>query len=564
MSPSAPNRATGTDVVPADDALDLIRDRAKDLFFQQQQRVQALEADLNKQITSAIKQIESNHVSVKEQQGNSQKLDEKLDKIKVERDKAVDATTNAEALLDEARSAVAKVTHEQHDLRVKISKSEKQLNSSTNEIKKLKDQIEKSKDERSQKASDEKIALESERDQLQEQMSKVRRELAQAVSEAAGTSVELDDLRSQLIETRRELTHVESGSSASSAKLNDLREQLSETRERLVQAESTSSVAAVKLDDLREQLSETQEKLVQAESGSSLASAELDNLRQELSEARHELVEVAGGSSVVSAEVDTLRERLSEARQELAQAPGGASVTSDEVDALRQQLSDARQELAEAPGGASVDSAELDDLRERFETAEQEVRGLKAINSDLSDRLSSSTNKPEEGSATGFDWEAQKSRMMSQLESEFDDADTQQASDKLTVDNTIRITDQAITEKNLEIERLKQLLESQSNNIGDVAVGAAAIADFLDQDELISQERESLQRMQEEWREKLRQAEIDISVERARLGRERMELQTQLYNLVQQSNADGGGNQGKTDNSKPGGRWRKRLGLKDD
>ena len=167
-------------------------------------------------------------------------------------------------------------------------------------------------------------------------------------------------------------------------------------------------------------------------------------------------------------------------------------------------------------------------------------------------------------SQTGLDWEAQKRRLMMQLDSEFDDSDSQQASDKLTVEGTIRITDQVIADKDAEIDELKQLLDNQSSNIGDVAVGAAAIAEFLDQDELISQERESLVRMQEEWRDKLRQAEIDISVERARLGRERMELQSQLQSIEQQRPHNDNSDADSTDDKKPAGRWRKRLGLKDD
>ena len=122
-----------------------------------------------------------------------------------------------------------------------------------------------------------------------------------------------------------------------------------------------------------------------------------------------------------------------------------------------------------------------------------------------------------------------------------------------------------IAEKDCEIDELKQMLDNQSSSIGDVAVGAAAIADFLDQDELIIQERESLKQLQEEWQDKLRQAEIDVSVERAKLGRERMELQSQIQTIEQQRQSDESlSDDEKSDDRKPGGRWRKRLGLKDD
>ncbi len=70
MSSQAPNRVTGNDVASADDAviaedaLEIFCDRAKELFAQQQQRVQLLEASLTQQIESAIEEIKSTHSSV--------------------------------------------------------------------------------------------------------------------------------------------------------------------------------------------------------------------------------------------------------------------------------------------------------------------------------------------------------------------------------------------------------------------------------------------------------------------------------------------------------------------
>jgi chromosome segregation ATPase len=402
MSTRVKKRDKGKDVVPddntalTDDALDIFRDQAKELFSRQQHRVDALESDLTRQIESAISEIKNSHASVEEREEHFYKLDEKLAKLSAERDRAVSARKDAEGLLDEARTAIAQVSHEQHDLRVQLSKCHRQLNSRADELKELRERLKNSAD-----------------------------------GHAEDATIELKELQAER-------------------------------------------------DSLLEELRETQEELI------------------------------AGG------------------------------------------------------GGSSTDSEELDDLRQRFETAVQEIRGLKAINGDLSDRLAAGPVQQDTDSQTGFDWEAQKRSLMMQLDSEFDDSDSQQASDKLTVEGTIRITDQVIADKDAEIDELKQLLDNQSSNIGDVAVGAAAIAEFLDQDELISQERESLVRMQEEWRDKLRQAEIDISVERARLGRERMELQSQLQSIEQQRPHNDNSDADSTDDKKPAGRWRKRLGLKDD
>ena len=94
------------------------------------------------------------------------------------------------------------------------------------------------------------------------------------------------------------------------------------------------------------------------------------------------------------------------------------------------------------------------------------------------------------------------------------------------------------------------------------------MAGLVDCDELVQQERENLRRMQEEWREKLRRAEIEISVERAKIARERVELEEKLRSLeAARANdpppsADAlGADKGK---SRSRGRWLTRLGLQDD
>jgi DNA repair ATPase RecN len=151
------------------------------------------------------------------------------------------------------------------------------------------------------------------------------------------------------------------------------------------------------------------------------------------------------------------------------------------------------------------------------------------------------------------------------LETDFDANDEGQKADKLTVQGAIKITDQVVAEKEQEIQELRRLLENQSQQVGDVAVGAAAVAEMLDTDELIRQERESLKRLQDQLREQLRQAEVDISVERAKLARERAELDEKLRSLESEkanlpSGGDGSGDKGK----KGGGRkWLTRLGLGD-
>jgi hypothetical protein len=158
-----------------------------------------------------------------------------------------------------------------------------------------------------------------------------------------------------------------------------------------------------------------------------------------------------------------------------------------------------------------------------------------------------------------MDWESQKKRMLASLE-EDDRDDEESVAERQTVEGTIRITDQIVEQKDREIAELKRLLEGTSAGAG---AGAAAVADLFDGDELIRQEREKLQLAQVEWREKIGKAEIDISVERAKIARERMELEEKLR-LYQNEQATRPSDGASAVPEKPArGRWLSRLGLKD-
>ncbi len=152
---------------------------------------------------------------------------------------------------------------------------------------------------------------------------------------------------------------------------------------------------------------------------------------------------------------------------------------------------------------------------------------------------------------------------MADLESDFDEKEEAQKADKLTVQGAIKITDQVVAEKETEIQELRKLLESQSQQVGAVAVGAAAVAEMLDTDELVKQERESLKRLQDGLRDQLKQAEVDISVERAKLARERAEVDEKIRVLeAEKASMPVGGGGGDDKGKKPGGRkWLARLGL---
>jgi hypothetical protein len=200
--------------------------------------------------------------------------------------------------------------------------------------------------------------------------------------------------------------------------------------------------------------------------------------------------------------------------------------------------------------------------------AMEDVRGLNAQIAELRQRLTEAPAGGSGAAAAGgaLDWEAEKRRILASLESAADDEqeDEEQEAERLKIEDVIRTTDKTVAEKDREISELKQLLEDQSGSLGSVAVGAAALGEMVDSDAVIQEERENLKRLQDEWREKLRQAEIDISVERAKMARERTQIEEKLRLLEAQGSspappADEPG----APSSSARRRWLAQLGLKD-
>ena len=77
-----------------------------------------------------------------------------------------------------------------------------------------------------------------------------------------------------------------------------------------------------------------------------------------------------------------------------------------------------------------------------------------------------------------LNWEAEKQRILAALEADFEEENEEDREEKLKIQDVIRKTDRVVAEKDREIGELRELLESQTNNIGSMAVGAAALGKF--------------------------------------------------------------------------------------
>lgn len=252
--------------------------------------------------------------------------------------------------------------------------------------------------------------------------------------------------------------------------------------------------------------------------------------------------------SLESQIVAWIEEQLNEAQQVgQGKSPNGESEDSNQIVELlaeNQRLTQENAELEARVSGSAV-TREQQELQQLYEMACEEIRELKA---DLSNQPQVPDTVEEEDET--LDWEAAKKKMLAELDAE--DGLTQ--SEQKAIDRVVEKTNAAIAEKDAEIERLQLRLE--------VTGADKAIETMLDSDELVTQERERLAALQREWEEKLRKAEIEISIERAKLAREKAEQDEQIRQLEEQldeTQAD------PNDDGKPNrGRWLARLGLADD
>ncbi len=244
-----------------------------------------------------------------------------------------------------------------------------------------------------------------------------------------------------------------------------------------------------------------------------------------------------------------------------------------ERDELSRRLAEAEQALAEAhtsasPDSAGASSAEFEDLTQRYEMAVRDIRDLKKKNEDLERKCAagSQARTPAAPGAT-LDWEARKRQLLASLEEDDGEEPSEERREERTrIEDVVRETDAALRQREQEIEELRRQLAAQPV-ASATAIETAAAVEFLDKDEILKAERARIKELQTEWESKLRQAEIDISLERAQIARAQADLAERQRTIDDngpahdpRGAADGTGKSKKA----PRGRWLSRLGLTDE
>lgn len=214
-------------------------------------------------------------------------------------------------------------------------------------------------------------------------------------------------------------------------------------------------------------------------------------------------------------------------------------------------------------------------LRQKIQELESENSELHSQNQELAAQIAKSKiqgTAPENSLESGemFSWEERKRLILLQMEEDSFDANQFAASLSHEIESGKETPDAFIDRLRLEIEHrdeeiaeLRHLLAQQAETRSDgTAIGASAIADLLDADELIAQERGKLRQLQVEWEEKFRVGEIEASLERAKLSRDRQEVLAKKQELeLQQEQLQREHRQADTADGTSSRRWWAKLGL---
>jgi hypothetical protein len=377
-------------------------------------------------------------------------------------------------------------------------------------------QVEAELDDRHQALNSFEQRIESRLDELNQRIPALdlTAELTQSVAETilASLNAKLDSLVHHKLELRQLQDQVES----------ETNQQLEQS---LANASEELTLCRMEADDLRRTV-DSQE-------------LEICQLRQDLADLRELLTNnntaSDSRSSNANEEIFTLRESLRNAQET--------------VESLRAQL-------------ASADANRIDDYDSYGSSEELDL--LRRQNADLSAELSklqttSRLNAPHLNRTNeSMTWEERKRLIIQQLD---DDADAASGDGhhKSEVSDILATTQAEIDRRDAEIAELRSIIDQQSNASAGVAIGAAAIAQMIDSDELIQQEREKLRTIQKEWEDKLRQAEIELSLERAKLARERSTMEERLRDAAVLPKPE----PRTTEGGKPVRKWLEHLGLKE-
>ncbi|MBA3483379.1 MAG: hypothetical protein H0T51_16340 [Pirellulales bacterium] len=393
---------------------------------------------------------------------------------------------------------------------------------------------------------------------FQEQLTAAEVEKSTLAATLADANAENSKLSAELAaatSSRSELEISLEGAKRQIAALEEVGGELATLKSAKEHAESDAATKEAACNELKTACDTLQSELAEIRA-TSCPQADLDALQQKF--------------DLALADVQKLKGENGDLREELAGRPEASDQESPELIAIRSErdaLANRVEELDQAVAVAAADATsaeDADDLHRRFQMAVDDVRELKQENAKLREQLAKVPAGGSGGAAThggSNDWAAQRARLVAMLEQEDGDGrlDAARKKERASIQSTIETTDRILAEKEREIADL--LAARQSQDRSDRADDTARdVEQVLNADELIAAERGRLAALQAELEGKLRAAELEFSVERAKLAREQSALKERLFDL-QKIESQAGPAADPIDHKQPRRRWLSALGL---
>jgi chromosome segregation ATPase len=407
-------------------------------------------------------------------------------------------------------------------------------------------------------------AKENERAQALKELGKLESEHEKLLALADGHHTEHARLTSQLETLKAERDQL----LTASKQQQDERDQLlaasklhQEERDQLL---ATSKQHQNERDQLRADSKLHQQELDKLLAASKLHQEEYERLQAASKLQQHEREQLAQQLNELTRTHDELVNSMKASASNPTVDPSQLAAIQANCETLEQQLAQRTSELIESQllledykskaETLSIDHNKsqefLASLRDQLIHERQSVVELRMQVDDLNATIAE-TSQAAGGETQQLTWDQQKALLLKKLEGESQIGNID-LNKSLEIKDVIERTNQELTKRDGEIMELKRLLAEQSTASQSIAIGAAAVAEMLDHDDFIREERDNLRALQEQLQAKLREAEVEISLERAKLARQRSELEDRIKDCERAVNQPEDGK---------GSNWRSRLGL---
>lgn len=368
---------------------------------------------------------------------------------------------------------------------------------------------------------------------FRESLRNEREELDLAAVEMESRASQLDQQRLELDAQRDQIEHELEDErvrlrSASQEDQAQWQQSLEAAKAELANESSLRMIAESQRDALDGRLADQLARFARLE-------AETREVKEELLSARHEEHQLRSQLAESRKLLDQRAKQLKALRDTVERERGASGENAAELNLLQQdreqlqtRVHELEAELAKA-ASPSGELEELNDLRRRFEMAVEDVRKLRQANEQLERKLQevSSTAAPADDGT----WEQRKQQLLHRL-SQMEESGSD-ASQLERLNNAVRMTDEVVAEKDRQIADLVCKIQSLQDALGEAAREEVRRTSRSG-DEHLAAEQERLCKLQEEWREKFRAAEIEIAVQRAENARHRAELDERARDIEAQ------------------------------